>query len=135
MSTFSSQDQKEGTKNKGKAEEDRAYKERERKRGKPLTSDAQHVASHSITSLFKTSSGKSTAISSAVTYIFLIHSQDAEAQLLSFIIQSSGPSFAFGRHTCCIRVKQDANEPGMQYISGLFFPAPVSFSDTLQPLL
>lgn len=86
MSTFSSQDQKEGANNKRKAEEDRAYKKRERKRGKQLTFDTQHVASHSTTSLFKTSSVKSTAISFAVTYIFLIHSQDAEAELLSFII-------------------------------------------------
>lgn len=52
---------------------------RERKKRKQLTSDAQHVASYSIVFLFNSSSVKTAAISFAVTYIFLIHSQDTEA--------------------------------------------------------
>ena len=52
---------------------------RERKKRKQLTSDAQHVASYSIVILFNSSSVKTAAISFAVTYIFLIHSQDTEA--------------------------------------------------------
>lgn len=55
----------------------------ERKKRKQLVSVAQHMASYSTAFLLNSSSVKTAAINFAVTYIFLIHSQDAEAKLLS----------------------------------------------------
>lgn len=57
---------------------------RERKKEKAAYICCSAHGTYSTVFLFNSCSVKTAAISFAVTYIFLIHSQDAEAKLLSF---------------------------------------------------